>query len=216
MKKLSLLVLPLILAACGETGVNVGQGVSMTAALIGTEVGADVVNVYAKNADGTRGAYMGSEVKVYRPTQGALNFEVKAGSLGMTITSAKVVYTDASGTPFAAPSNTFNTTLNIKVPEGYVCPGGATTCTFTEKTATPVTFTAPANELYLLSEQAAIAAADSCVDGSAVLASGQGACAEVRMNITLTGQDALGTTRTINIPQAQVRVYVATVTEEVR
>lgn len=216
MKKLSLLALPIILAACGETSVNVGQGVSMTAALSGTEVAADVVNIYAKNADGSRGVYLGSDVKVYRPTQGNLNFQVKAGSLGLTITSAKVVYTDASGAPFAAPSNIFNITTNIKVPEGYVCPGGATTCTFAEKTATPVTFTAPANELYLLSEPAAIAAAASCVDGSAVLASGQGACAEVRMNITLTGQDTLGTPRTINIPQAQVRVYVANVTEEVR
>ncbi|GGL99889.1 hypothetical protein [Deinococcus aerophilus] len=216
MKKLSLLALPLILAACGETGVNVGQGFGMTAALNGTEVSADVVNVYSKNADGTRGAYVGSEVKAYKSTQGNLNFQVQAASLGLTITSAKIVYTDASGTPFAAPSNVFNISMILKVPEGYVCPSNAASCTYTDKTATPVTFGEPGANLYLLSEQAAIAAADSCVDGSAALAPGQGGCAEVRMNITLSGQDTLGTIRTVTIPQAQVRVYIATVTEEVR
>lgn len=216
MKKLALLIPPLILGACGQTGVNIGQSFGMTAALTGTEVGADVVNVYAKNADGTRGAYLGSEVKAYQPKQGNLGIQVQAASLGLTITAAKVLYTDSSGAPFAGTSSVFNTSLNLKVPEGYVCPAGAADCTFTDKTAVPVAFEAAGANLYLLSEQAAIAAANSCVTGSSAVSAGPGGCAEVRMNITLTGRDSLGGTRTVNIPQAQVRVFVASVTEEVR
>lgn len=216
MKKLALLILPLILGACGQTGVNIGQSFGMTAALTGTEVGADVVNVYSKNADDTRGAYIGSEVKTYRPRQGNLSIQVQAASLGLTITAAKVLYTDSSGAPFAGTSSVFNTSLNLKVPEGYTCAEGAATCTFTDKTAVPMNFEQAGENLYLLSEQAAIAAANSCLGGSSAVSSGPGGCAEVRMNITLTGRDTLGNTRTVNIPQAQVRVFVATITEEVR
>ena len=100
MKKLAALALPLVLAACGQQSVNIGQGFQMTPSFDGATVAASVVNVYAKNADGSRGAYLGSQVKSYTVTQGRLNVAVREGSLGMTVKQVNVKYTDASGNPF--------------------------------------------------------------------------------------------------------------------
>lgn len=214
MKKLAALALPLVLAACGQQSVNIGQGFQMTPSFDGATVAASVVNVYAKNADGSRGAYLGSQVKSYTVTQGRLNVAVREGSLGMTVKQVNVKYTDASGNPFGGEYSTFNVSSAFNIPEGFVCPDGTNTCDFTQKKAQNVLFS-KTEDLYQLSEQIAIAAADTCVDGSTVVGT-SAACAEVRMNITLSGTDSLGAPRTINIPQAQVRVYVSTVTDEVR
>ncbi|MEW6421913.1 MAG: hypothetical protein AB1511_09340 [Deinococcota bacterium] len=212
-KPLPVLALPLLLAACGSTGPNLGQGFEMTAALTGTQVAVDVVNVYAKNADGSPGAYLSSRVDKYTPTAGTLKVEVRGGSLGFTAQKVTVKYTDASGNPLADTASTFNNSVAFTVPGGYTCPGGATTCAATDKTLTATTFSLP--DLYWLSEQAALMAARGCVDGSSVIGTGY-VCPEVRMNVTFTGKDSLGAERTLTIPQAQVRVYVNSVSDEVR
>ena len=214
MKKIAALALPLVLAACGQQGVNIGQGFQMTPSFDGTTVAANVVNVYAKNADGTRGAYQFSEVRSYVVTQGKLNVVVRAGSLGMTVKQANVKYTEASGNPFGGEYSTFNVSSAFEIPEGFVCPDGTDICDFTQKKAQNVLFS-KTEDLYQLSEQIAIAAADTCVSGSTIVGT-SATCGEIRMNITLSGTDKLGAPRTINIPQAQVRVYVSTVTDEVR
>lgn len=213
MRKLGLFVLPMLLAACGGTGLNLGQGFEMTAALTGTQVAVDVVNVYAKNADGSRGAYLYSRVDKYTPTAGTLNVEVRGGSLGFTAQKVTVKYTDASGNPLDDSAATFNNSVAFTVPGGYTCPNGATTCAATDKTLTATKFSLP--DLYWLSEQAALTAARGCVNGSSVIGTSP-YCPEVRMYVTFTGKDSLGAERTLPIPQAQVRVYVSSVSDEVR
>lgn len=214
MKRLTLAALTVLMTACGQQNANTGMNFSMTPALDGASVAANVVNVFAKNADGSKGAYLYSEVKTYVVDQGNLNVAVRAGSLGMTVNQATVKYTDSAGTPFGVPASTFNTSASIVIPSGYVCPEEAPSCSYLDKTAQDVTFT-KSTDLYLLSEQIAIAAADTCIDGSSIVGD-SATCSEVRMNITLTGTDSLGNPRSITIPQAQVRVYVSTVTDEVR
>lgn len=208
MKRTTLIALTILLASCGKQGINVGQGFEMTPSLDGNTVAANVVNVYAKNADGTKGAYLYSKVKSYTSTEGKLNVVVRAGSLGMTVKQITVKYTDASGNPFGDASGTFNISAGFDIPAGYVCKTGATTCDFTDKTAQNVAFSKSTDQ-YNLSEQIAQAAASTCVDD-------EPACSEVRMNMTLTGTDTLGQARSINIPQAQIRVYIDTITDEVQ
>ncbi|MHA0040688.1 hypothetical protein [Deinococcus sp. PEB2-63] len=208
MKRTTLIALTILLASCGKQGINVGQGFEMTPSFDDAAVAANVVNVYAKNADGTRGAYLYSDVKTYTVTEGKLNILVRAGSLGMTVKQINVKYTDASGNPFGDASSTFNISAAFDIPGGYVCKSGADACDFVDKTPQNVAFSKTTDQ-YNLSEQIAVAAASTCVDD-------EPACSEVRMNMTLTGTDTLGQARSINIPQAQIRVYIASVTDEVQ
>jgi len=113
MKRLGLVVLPLLLAACGGTGTPLSAQVGMTANL----VGADITSNLTVKRDAATGQVTGLSIR-QTSTQPTLRVAVAPSSLGVTINEIEVSVVDAAGITY---SSVVKQSFAERVPSGYAC-----------------------------------------------------------------------------------------------
>lgn len=202
MKKLSLLALPLLLAACTDftKTTPVGPQVGMTPSINGADITVDVEVKYDANG------VPESLSSLTTTTQPTVNFNVSASSLGMTLTGYSVKVMDSAGTQFAGPDGQYTRSFSARVPGGYACKNGTTTdyttdqCDYVNKV--PYARTVQVGQIPLLvdaiSEEARRMYVDAFPDEM---------CPTLRMNVTFTGYDDLNRVITpITVTNAPIQV----------
>lgn len=113
MKRLGLVALPLLLAACGGTGTPLSPQVGMTANL----VGASITSNLTVRRDASTGQVTGLSIR-QTSTSPTLRVVVAPGSLGVTINAVEVTVVDAAGITY---SNVIKQSFAERVPSGYAC-----------------------------------------------------------------------------------------------
>ncbi|MDR6216469.1 hypothetical protein [Deinococcus soli (ex Cha et al. 2016)] len=197
MKKLSLLALPLMLAACTNTAT---PQIGMTPSINGADITVDVTVTYDDSGTPT------SISSLTTTTQPSVNFNVAPSSLGMTLTGYEVKVVDSAGTQFAGTEGQYARAFSARVAGGYACKNGTAVdyatdqCDFANKV--PYARTVQVGQIPLLVDAISEEARDMYVS-----AFPDEMCPTLRMNVTFTGYDDLNRVITpITVTNAPIQV----------
>lgn len=197
MKKLSLLTLPLLLAACTNTAT---PPVGMTPSINGADIKVDATVTYDASGNPT------SISVLTTTTQPTVNFNVAPSSLGMTLTGYEVKVMDSAGTQFAGTEGQYSRSFSARVAGGYACKNGTTVdyttdqCDFVNKV--PYARTVQLGQIPLLVDAISREARNMFVS-----AFPDDMCPTLRMNVTFTGYDDLNRVITpITVTNAPIQV----------
>ena len=202
MKKLSLLALPLLLAACTDPTKTppVGPQVGMTPSINGADIKVDATVTY--DASGTP-----TSISVLTTTtQPTVNFNVAPSSLGITLNGYTVKVMDSAGTQFAGTEGQYSRAVSVRVPGGYACKSGTAIdystdqCDYVNKV--PYPRTVQVGQIPLLVDAISRTARDMFV-----AAFPADMCPTLRMNVTFTCYDDLNRVITpITVTNAPIQV----------
>lgn len=208
MKRLGLVVLPLLLAACGGTGsLPSASRFEAEAGLSGARIDAQIVRV----VDKASGAPKRTETR-FTLTQPQVRFITRAGSIGGTVVRAEVEILDGSGNRFADVNGLYIQSFSARVLPGWACTDAAGiaqpaadpyACPAASRVgyARPQTFTEPGNNatVQLVIPNVGEVAIDACVVGPCP--------ANLAMNVAFSVLDDNRGTHTVRIDKSPIPVY---------
>jgi hypothetical protein len=207
MKRLGLAVLPLLLAACGGTGLPTGTRFEAEAGISGARIDAQIVRVIDKAS----GMPKRTETR-FVLTQPQVRFVTRAGSIGGTVQRAEVEITDGSGNRFADVGGLYIQSFSAQLLPGWACTNAAGTaqpdvnpytCPATSRVGypRPQVFAEAGNNgsVQLVSPNAAEVALDDCVVGPCP--------ANLTMSVQFTVLDDNRGTSVIKVEKSPIPVY---------
>lgn len=120
MKRVGLFVMPLLLAACGGTGLPTGAQFAAEAGVSGARIDAQIVRI----VDKTSGTLKRTETRL-ELVQPQVRFVTHAGSIGGTVQQAEVEILDSSGNRFASVNGLYIQAFSARLLPGWACTDAA-------------------------------------------------------------------------------------------